>query len=232
MQQLKILINSTPNYILAIIFLSLYINVDIIFIKIKQLNICNKFETLFLNFIILLSKSLPLVSLIIFYIALVEPIINIKKSYFFILCFFLALTYGLIVIRLILIRLLHLNFKRGYRSIIIWANLLMFIFTLTFAYVKTNSSILEKKDYNLLKDYLDITWLTLLSTILTLNTITKTSIEQIRETKMYPYLINIKAKIKSNIQQINYEERVIISIYIISIFCYFVFALYNWAIIK
>ena len=232
MQLLKILINSTPNYILAIIFLSLYINVDIIFIKFKQSNTYNKFETLLLNSIILLSKALPLVALIIFYIALVEPIINIKKSYFFILCYFLVLTYGLIVIRLILIRLLHLNFKRGYRSIIIWANVLMFIFTIAFAYIKVDSSILEKKDYNLLKDYLDITWLTLLSTILTLNTITKTSIEQIRETKMYPYLINIKAKIKYIIQQMNYEEKVILSIYIISIFCYFVFALYNWAIVN
>ncbi|MCG2427434.1 hypothetical protein K4S65_01000 [Staphylococcus epidermidis] len=228
MQQIKVLIDSTPNFILAIIFLSAYINVDIILIKYKQLNTSSTFQRILLNYIVIpLSKSLPLLILTVFYINLVEPIIKLKKSYFIILCFFITLTFALIVIRLILIRILHMDYKKGYRSIVIWINILMFIFTLALAYIKTNSSILEKKDGHLLKDYLDITWVTFLSAMLTLNTITKTSIDQLRETSMYPHLIKIKSKIKHIPQEMNYEEKVILSIYIISIFCYIVLFLYK-----
>lgn len=231
MQLLNKLLNLIPNYILAVIILSVYINLDIILIKYKQYIKCNKIMKISLNFIILISKALPLMVLTIFYFNAIESIIAIKKTYFIILCFFIALAYALFVIRLILIRILNLNFKRGYRSIIIWVNLFMIIFTLVLAYIKTDSSIIEKGDRHLLIEYLDITWVTFLSAILILNTITKTLIKQLCETQyVYPFLINIKTKIKHIIRGFNYEEKVILSIYTISIFLFFVYTLYTCTI--
>ena len=104
----------------------------------------------------------------------------------------------------------------------------------TYVYFHPSSSLYQNKFFNIRKERWPLTKRLFrynlghfLSAMLTLNTITKTSIDQLRETSMYPHLIKIKSKIKHIPQEMNYEEKVILSIYIISIFCYIVLFLYK-----
>lgn len=129
---------------------------------------------------IILGYTLAIISIFLFIINVIYPIIHNVNSYLLTMIIFLIIFFSLIVIRLLILLLFEQDYKKHHKRLSLILNLFLIFFTFIVAdvklkngYVDLNQDEFSTSSKNNLKElelFLDVFWFTFISLLISFNT--------------------------------------------------------------